>query len=74
MAQRPRMLHTDDHAMLRDAFRRLMERRCQVVCSVGDGRSLPDRVVKSRIATDLLPTVQAGRKFLSQMIRLEASS
>lgn len=97
MARRPRRLHTDVHAMFLDAVRRLMETRCEVVRSVGDGRSLPDRlprirsavglvfltihkdadafgyVMRSRIATDLLPAVRAGRQFLSQVIHLEAS-
>ncbi len=42
MASRPRILLADDHAMLLDAFRRLLEPRCEIVGMAGDGRALLD--------------------------------
>ena len=40
MKHRPRILLADDHTMLLDAFRRLLEPRCEVVGAVTDGRAL----------------------------------
>lgn len=37
---RPRVLLADDHAMLLDAFRRLLEPECEVVGMASDGRDL----------------------------------
>lgn len=37
---RPRVLLADDHAMLLDAFRRLLEPECEVVGTASDGRAL----------------------------------
>ena len=37
---RPRVLLADDHTMLLDAFRRLLEPACDVVGAVSDGRAL----------------------------------
>jgi DNA-binding NarL/FixJ family response regulator len=39
---RPRILLADDHTMLLDAFRRLLEPRCEIVGTVCDGRALVD--------------------------------
>ena len=36
---RPRVLIADDHAMLREAFQKFLERDCEVVGSVADGRA-----------------------------------
>ena len=38
--RRPRVLLADDHTMLLDAFRRLLEPRCEIVGTAGDGRAL----------------------------------
>ena len=40
MNQRPRIILADDHTMLLDAFRRLLEPRCEIVGTAGDGRAL----------------------------------
>lgn len=40
MSVRPRIVLADDHAMLLDAFRRLLEPTCDVVGTVSDGRAL----------------------------------
>jgi len=37
---RPRVLLADDHHLLLDAFRKLLEPSCEVVGSVSDGRAL----------------------------------
>ena len=40
MKHRPRILLADDHTMLLDAFQRLLEPRCEIVGTAGDGRAL----------------------------------
>ncbi len=40
MTPRPRVVLADDHTMLLDAFRRLLEPQCEVVGTAGDGRTL----------------------------------
>src|SRR4029077_3246495 len=40
MNRRPRVLLADDHTMLLDAFRRLLEPRCEIVGTACDGRAL----------------------------------
>ena len=42
MNRRPRILLADDHTMLLDAFRRLLEPRCEIVGTACDGRALID--------------------------------
>ena len=37
---RPRVLLADDHTMLLDAFRRLLEPQCEIVGAACDGRAL----------------------------------
>jgi DNA-binding NarL/FixJ family response regulator len=67
--KRPRVLLADDHQMLADALRRVLEPRCEVVGAVGDGRALleaaerlqPDIVVLD-IAMPRLNGFDAGRK------------
>jgi DNA-binding NarL/FixJ family response regulator len=46
--RRPRVLLADDHTMLLDAFRRLLEPRCEIVGTAGDGRTLLDLAASSR--------------------------
>jgi DNA-binding NarL/FixJ family response regulator len=48
MNRRPRILLADDHTMLLDAFRRLLEPKCEIVGTVGDGRALVDLAVSTR--------------------------
>lgn len=67
--KRPRVLLADDHQMLADALRRVIEPRCEVVGTVGDGRALleaagrlkPDIVVLD-IGMPHLNGFDAGRK------------
>ena len=42
MKRRPRVFLADDHTMLLDAFRRLLEPRCEIVGTACDGRALVD--------------------------------
>ena len=70
---RPRILMADDHAMLLDAFRALLEPEFDVVGAVPDGRRLleeftrlhPD-VVLLDIAMPLLNGLDAGRQLKAQ--------
>jgi DNA-binding NarL/FixJ family response regulator len=66
---RPRVLLADDHQMLADALRSVLEPRCEVVGTVKDGRALleaagrlqPDIIVLD-ISMPLLNGFDAGRK------------
>jgi len=40
MASKPRILLADDHTLVAEAFKRLLEPECEVVGTVGDGRAL----------------------------------
>ena len=46
--KRPRVLLADDHTLLLEAFRKLLEPVCEVVGSVGDGRALLTAALKLR--------------------------
>jgi len=48
MPSRPRILLADDHAMLLDAFRRLLEPQCDIVGTATDGRALIELAVETR--------------------------
>ena len=48
MNRRPRVLLADDHTMLLDAFRRLLEPRCEIVGTAGDGRALLELAVSTQ--------------------------
>jgi DNA-binding NarL/FixJ family response regulator len=65
----PRVMLADDHTILLEAFRRLLEGKCEVVGTVSDGRALlkeapalkPDVVVID-IGMPLLNGLEAGRQ------------
>jgi DNA-binding NarL/FixJ family response regulator len=72
--RRTRVLLADDHQMLVDALRSVLEPRCEVVGSVTDGRSLLDAAEKLRpdvivldIAMPQLNGLDAGRKLQQRM-------
>ena len=44
---RPRVLLADDHRMLADALKKVLEPRCEVVGTVSDGRALLEAAGKS---------------------------
>jgi DNA-binding NarL/FixJ family response regulator len=72
--KRPRVLLADDHQMLVDALRSVLEPQCEVVGSASDGRSLlaaaeklrPDVIVLD-IAMPLLNGLDAGRQLKHKM-------
>ena len=48
MNRRPRVLLADDHTMLLDAFRRLLEPQCEIVGTACDGRALLELAASSQ--------------------------
>jgi arylsulfatase A-like enzyme len=69
MNGRPRILLADDHTMLLDAFRRLLEPRCEIVGTACDGRALINLAVSTRpdvivldIAMPRLDGIEAARQ------------
>jgi DNA-binding NarL/FixJ family response regulator len=47
MTRRPRILLADDHTMLLDAFRRLLEPQCEIVGTASNGRALVELALKT---------------------------
>ena len=78
---RPRVLLADDHRMLTDALKKVLEPRCEVVGTVSDGRALleaaaklnPDIVVLD-ITMPRLNGLDAGRQLKARMPRRSSSS
>jgi DNA-binding NarL/FixJ family response regulator len=70
----PRVILADDHTILTEAFRNLLETHCEVVATVSDGHALldiapalrPDVIVLD-IAMPLLNGLEAGRR-IKEMI------
>jgi len=48
MIRRPRVLLADDHTMLLDAFRRLLEPECEIVGTAADGRALVELAIQTQ--------------------------
>ena len=72
--KRPRVLLADDHLMLADALRGVIEPRCEVVGTVGDGRALleaADRLRPDIVVLDIgmphLNGFDAGKKLKSTL-------
>jgi DNA-binding NarL/FixJ family response regulator len=70
----PRILLADDHTMLLDAFRRLLEPRCEIVGTAADGRTLLDLATSTRpdvivldISMPRLNGIDAFRQLRSKM-------
>ena len=71
---RPRVLLADDHRMLTDALKNILEPRCEVVGTVSDGRALLDAAEKLRpdivvldITMPQLNGFDAGRQLKARM-------
>jgi DNA-binding NarL/FixJ family response regulator len=70
----PRVILADDHTLLVEAFRSLLEPHCDIVAAVSDGRALletaptlkPDVIVVD-ISMPLLNGLEAGRQLKKQM-------
>ena len=69
MTMPPRVLLADDHTLVLEGFRRIVEQRCEVVGAVEDGRALLEAAVRLRpdlilldISMPLLNGVDAGRQ------------
>lgn len=74
ISSRPRVLLADDHALLLDAFQKLLEPRCEVVGKTTDGRALLDAapklnpdVVVLDIGMPLLNGLEAARRLKQSM-------
>jgi Response regulator containing a CheY-like receiver domain and an HTH DNA-binding domain len=66
---RPRVLLADDHTLVLEGFRRIVEQRCEVVGTVEDGRALLDAAARLRpdlilldISMPLLNGIDAARQ------------
>ena len=76
--KRPRLLLGDDHAIILDGLRRILEPHCDIVGSVQDGRALvaaaqelhPD-VVVADISMPLLNGIEAARQILKAQPRVK---
>lgn len=70
----PRVILADDHTMLAEAFRKLLEPHCNVVATVSDGRALLDAattltpdIILVDIGMPLLNGLEAARQLKSKM-------
>ncbi|MGC3974222.1 MAG: response regulator transcription factor [Nitrospira sp.] len=69
MTTPPRVLLANDHTLVLEGFRRIVEQRCEVVGAVEDGRALLEAAMQLRpdlilldISMPLLNGVDAGRQ------------
>jgi DNA-binding NarL/FixJ family response regulator len=72
--ERARVLLADDHVLLLDAFEKLLERHCDIVGKVTDGRALLEAAARTRpdvvvldISMPLLNGLDAGEQLKRQM-------
>jgi len=56
----PRVLLADDHTLVLEGFRRIVEQRCEVVGAVEDGRALLEAAVRLRPDLILLDISMPG--------------
>jgi DNA-binding NarL/FixJ family response regulator len=71
---RPRVVIADDHAMLRDAFQKLLDQECDIVGCIADGRALLEAAPKLKpdvilldITMPLLNGLDAGHQLKRTM-------
>ena len=72
MKRRPRVFLADDHTMLLDAFRRLLEPRCEIVGTACDGRALVDLAASTQpdvIVLDISMPLLNGMDACAQLRR-----
>ena len=72
MKHRPRVFLADDHTMLLDAFRRLLEPRCEIVGTACDGRALVDLAASTQpdvIVLDISMPLLNGMDACAQLRR-----
>jgi DNA-binding NarL/FixJ family response regulator len=70
----PRVMLADDHAIVVDAFRKLLEPHCEIVGTVSDGRALLEKaaqlnpeVIVADIGMPLMNGLEAGLRVKEQM-------
>jgi DNA-binding NarL/FixJ family response regulator len=69
---RPRILLADDHTMLLDAFRRLLEPRCEIVGTACDGRALIDLAASTQADVIVLDISMPGLNGMDACVQLRA--
>jgi DNA-binding NarL/FixJ family response regulator len=74
MTRRPRILLADDHTILLDSFKRLLEPTCEVVGSVKDGRALLEAAPKLKPDAIVLDISMPLLNGLDAAIHLKKSS
>ena len=75
MNRRPRVLLADDHTMLLEAFRRLLEPQCEIVGTAADGRALLELAAKTQpdvIVLDIAMPRLNGIDACAQLRRTDA--
>ena len=73
MLKRPRVLLADDHQMLVDALKGVLEPRCEVVGTVGDGRALLKAAAKLQPDIIVLDIAMPGLNGLDAARQLQQS-
>jgi DNA-binding NarL/FixJ family response regulator len=75
--KKPRVLMADDHSLILDGLRKLVEAECEVVGTVGDGRALVEAAQKLRpdlILLDLSMPLLNGIEAARQLTKLVPES
>ena len=76
--KRPRVLRADDHQMLAEALKSVVEPRCEVVGTVSDGRALLEAAAGlQEVASELKITTRtvAGHKYaVMELLQLKTNA
>lgn len=74
----PRVILADDHTILVEAFRKLLEPHCNIVATVADGRALVEtakqlnpEVIVADIGMPLMNGLEAGLRLKEQMLGMK---